>query len=145
MTPHEILRSIIVTAMRLEDLSEVEHYVPELSFGTHFFQDLVEASIRYLPLYPDDPGIRFQEHFFTRSANALADILPQYADLAETIRVIDVPKETDGRILRIAMNAELGEALGRDVLGRADLLLEEGHDRVEMLDVADLQDEARGG
>ena len=31
MTPHEIWRSIIVTARGLEDLSEVEHYVPELS------------------------------------------------------------------------------------------------------------------
>jgi len=32
------------------------NYVPDLSFGTHFFQDLVEASIRYIPLYPDDEG-----------------------------------------------------------------------------------------
>ena len=30
------------------------NYVPDLSFGTHFFQDLVEAQIRYLPLYPDE-------------------------------------------------------------------------------------------
>ncbi|MFZ1684074.1 MAG: PEP/pyruvate-binding domain-containing protein, partial [Candidatus Zixiibacteriota bacterium] len=28
------------------------NYTPDLSFGTHFFQDLVEAQIRYLPLYP---------------------------------------------------------------------------------------------
>ena len=39
-------------------------YVPELSFGTHFFQDLVEASIRYLPIYPDDFGIIFNTAFY---------------------------------------------------------------------------------
>jgi len=33
------------------------------SFGTHFLQDLVEASIRYAPLFPDDPDIRFHEAF----------------------------------------------------------------------------------
>ena len=31
-------------------------YVPDLSFGTHFFQDLVEASIRYLPALPGRSG-----------------------------------------------------------------------------------------
>ncbi|MBL0177230.1 MAG: hypothetical protein IPP94_18625 [Ignavibacteria bacterium] len=38
-------------------------YVPDLSFGTHFFQDLVGASIRYLPLYPDDAGVIFNDGF----------------------------------------------------------------------------------
>ena len=47
-------------------------YLPDLSFGTHFFQDLVEASIRYLPLYPDDPDVVFNEAFFLRTKNALA-------------------------------------------------------------------------
>ena len=37
------------------------NYVPDLSFGTHFFQDLVEANIRYLPLFPDDSGVAFNE------------------------------------------------------------------------------------
>ena len=38
-------------------------YVPDLSFGTHFFQDLVEARIRYLPLYPDEAEVAFNEDF----------------------------------------------------------------------------------
>ncbi len=50
---------------------------PDLSFGTHFFQDLVEASIRYLPLYPDDPGIVFAESFFMGSENRLAGAGPR--------------------------------------------------------------------
>ena len=52
-------------------------YLPDLSFGTHFFQDLVESTIRYLPLYPDDPDVVFNEAFFLRAANALAEPRPR--------------------------------------------------------------------
>jgi pyruvate, water dikinase len=86
--------------------------VPDLSFGTHFFQDLVESGIRYLPLYPDDPGIMFQESFLKNSPNMLPILLPEYAHLAHTVRVIDVPRTTGGRVLRVLMNAELEEAMG---------------------------------
>jgi predicted nucleotidyltransferase len=86
--------------------------MPDLSFGTHFFQDLVEGRIRYLPLFPDDEGIVFNERFLLASPNILPEVLPQFAGLADTIRLIDVPKATDGRVLRVLMNAELGEAVG---------------------------------
>ncbi len=38
--------------------------------------------------------------------------MPEFASLADTIHVIDVPQITVGRVLRIVMNADLGEALG---------------------------------
>jgi hypothetical protein len=50
-------------AMLIEIARAKGGYVPDLSFGTHFFQDLVEARIRYLPLYPDDEDVVFQESF----------------------------------------------------------------------------------
>lgn len=100
------------TAILVEIARKRGNYVPDLSFGTHFFQDLVESSIRYLPLYPDDPGILFQEAFLTGTPGILGELLPEFADLSETIRVIDVPKATGGRVLRVLMNADLDEALG---------------------------------
>ncbi|MBP2681699.1 MAG: phosphoenolpyruvate synthase, partial [Candidatus Krumholzibacteriota bacterium] len=100
------------TAVLLEMAKQKGNYVPELSFGTHFFQDLVEADIRYIPLYPDDPKICFNELFLRRSRNILADVLPEYEHLSDTLRVIDVPQETEGQILRVLMNADLDEAVG---------------------------------
>jgi pyruvate,water dikinase len=100
------------TAVLVEIARRKGGYVPDLSFGTHFFQDLVESSIRYLPLYPDDPQVAFNASFFTRAPNALRDLLPEFADLAEVVRVIDVPLATDGLVLRILMNADLDEAVG---------------------------------
>ena len=100
------------TAVLIEIARRKGNYVPELSFGTHFFQDLVEASIRYLPLYPDDEGIRFNEMFLKQSPNILAEILHPFEHLAGTVRVIDVPKSAGGRILKILLNADQVEAVG---------------------------------
>jgi hypothetical protein len=120
------------SAALIEIARKKGNYTPDLSFGTHFFQDLVEASIRYIPLYPDDEGILFNEAFFTGTENILGDLLPEYASLSNTIRVIDVPRSTHGLILRILMNADLDEAVGifedpstktSVPIGKKDLLL----------------------
>jgi len=95
----------------IEIAQKQKDYVPELSFGTHFFQDLVEASIRYLPLYPGDWGTQFNESFFRNSRNRLPDMLPDFADLADVVRVIDVTDTVPGRVLQILMNGELDEAM----------------------------------
>jgi len=100
------------TAALIEIARAKSNYVPELSFGTHFFQDLVEANIRYLPLYPDEEGIEFNEIFLKKSKNIFSRILPEFARLGDVIRVIDVADATEGDVLHIAMNADLEEAIG---------------------------------
>jgi len=100
------------TAMLIEIACKKGKYTPELSFGTHFFQDLVEASIRYLPLYPDEEGIIFNSRFLLGADNILADLLPEYSELSDTIRVIDVNKSMEGFALQILMNGDLEEGVG---------------------------------
>ncbi len=99
------------TALLIEIARKTGNYVPDLSFGTHFFQDLVEADIRYLPLYPDDDGIIFNESFFVDAPNMLEHLLPEFAYLSDTVQVIDVPQSTEGQVLQVLMNADLKEAL----------------------------------
>jgi pyruvate,water dikinase len=106
------------TSVLVEIARKKGNYVPDLSFGTHFFQDLVEADIRYLPLYPDDARVVFNEAFFRESENILERLLPEAAPLADTIRVIDVPRQTEGQALGVLMNAELDSAMG--LLGPAE-------------------------
>ncbi len=100
------------TAVLVEIARKKGNYVPDLSFGTHFFQDLVEAAIRYLPLYPDDEGTIFNEDFLNKSTNALAELLPEYSNLSDVIQVIEVPKAANGMVLRVLMNADLDRAVG---------------------------------
>ena len=101
------------TAMLIEIARKQRDYMPDPSFGTHFFQDLVETSIRYLPLYPDDHGIIFNEQFLTTTKNILPDMLPDFINLADVVRVIDIPAVTQGQVLQVMMNADKEQALGR--------------------------------
>ncbi len=100
------------TAVLVEIARRKGNYVPDLSFGTHFFQDLVEAGIRYLPLYPDEPGNAFDEAFLRRAPNLLPDLLPDFAHLAGVVRVVDIPAARKGLVLRVLMNGETDEAIG---------------------------------
>jgi hypothetical protein len=100
------------TCLLVEVARSRGEYEPDVSFGTHFFQDLVESGIHHLPLYPDSTGVVFSDHFLTRSPNALGDLLPEYRAQAEIVHVIDVPEVTGGRHLRVVMDGRAERAIG---------------------------------
>ena len=100
------------TAMLVEIARQKGNYLPDLSFGTHFFQDLVEAEIRYLPLYPDEPGRSSRRRSSRESPNILSRSCPSMPISADTVKVIDVPEAAGRTVLRILMNADLDEAVG---------------------------------
>jgi hypothetical protein len=89
-----------------------DDHAPEASYGTHFFQDLVESRIKYLPLYPDDEMIIFNYDYFNNSSNLLPQLLFDYSYLQDTIRVISVEENRAKTRLKIVMNAEAHEAIG---------------------------------
>ncbi|HSE40449.1 MAG TPA: PEP/pyruvate-binding domain-containing protein [Acidobacteriota bacterium] len=101
------------TAVLIEIATQKGKSVPDVSFGTHFFQDLVEAGIRYLPLFPGSQGVVFNESFLKGSKNILTDLLPETQRFGDVIRVIDVPSVTNGQVLRVLMNGDIDEAMGR--------------------------------
>jgi hypothetical protein len=83
-----------------------EGMTPEPSYGTHFFQDLVEAEIYPLAVYPEEPGDYLNQAFLDRAQNYLTTLLPEAARLSDCIKVIHVPTECDGRYLEIVMDGE---------------------------------------
>jgi pyruvate,water dikinase len=98
---------VLIEVARIKD-----GYTPEVSYGTHFFQDLVEDEIAYLPLFPDEPGVVFNEEFLGGSPNLLTELLPDCAEYAEWIRVIDVPASTGGGQLHIMADADSESGMG---------------------------------
>lgn len=90
------------TAVLVEIAREEAGHVPEVSYGTHFFQDLVEAQIIYLPVYPDDPASRFNYRFFENAPNVLGELLPDAAKYADLVQVIDVYTFTGTRVQVVA-------------------------------------------
>jgi hypothetical protein len=85
---------------------------PEVSYGTHFFQDLVESNIFPLALYPGTSETRFNQQFLDGVPNKLAKLVPEYSVYDSEIKVIDLPEVSHGKHLRVAMSAEVSQALG---------------------------------
>jgi hypothetical protein len=86
--------------------------VPEMAYGTHFFQDLVEAEIYPLALFPDEPDVIFNWEFFKHAPNVLSQLLPDERKWSDVVTVIDVPSFSGGRLLEVIMDADRDEAVG---------------------------------
>ncbi|MFL7839400.1 MAG: PEP/pyruvate-binding domain-containing protein [Candidatus Promineifilaceae bacterium] len=86
--------------------------LPELSYGTHFFQDLVEAGIHSLPLHIGEEGSKFDWAFFRESPNMLARIQPEDAELERYLRVIDVASLPGNQRVNISMDGRNDRAVG---------------------------------
>ena len=72
-----------------ESYSEVG-YVPELSFGSHMFQDLVEADIYYGAIFENDKRLEFNKDLIKEFSNILHNINPDLEDeIYDMIHVIN--------------------------------------------------------
>ncbi|RJE48866.1 MULTISPECIES: PEP/pyruvate-binding domain-containing protein [unclassified Dehalobacter] len=69
-------------------------FTPEISYGTHFFQDLIESDIFYVALFPEGRGGVLQTKLLNHFQNLLPELLPLSASLGEIIKVYDVNKGT---------------------------------------------------
>jgi pyruvate,water dikinase len=78
-----------------------EGLVPDVSLGTHFFNDLVEMQILYLAVFPGHAGHVINRSLLEGSRNRLADLLPDEARWVEAVRVIDAADLPEGRSLLI--------------------------------------------
>ena len=65
-------------------------YNPELSYGSHIFQDLVEAGILYTAVFEDGRTKAYHPEYLQQFPNLLARELPEYARLESVIRICDV-------------------------------------------------------
>jgi len=98
-------------AVLVEIALEEAGHVPEVSYGTHFFQDLVEAQIIYLPMYPDHEATQFQAEFFKVAPNVLLELLPHAGEYESVLRLIDVPQATGGAFAQVVADPQRRRAV----------------------------------
>jgi hypothetical protein len=72
--------------------------IPDLSFGTHFFQDMVEMDIFYMAIYPEKEGVFFNTAWMKKQPNILTDLMPDDARFAKVVHVYDM-RARDLRLL----------------------------------------------
>jgi len=100
------------TAMLIELAYSKDGYVPELSFGTHFFQDLVEADIRYLPIYPDMDESYFNIDLMLNAKNSVDDYIEIDSRISDVVRVISIREIFDNKKMSVVMNGDENKAMG---------------------------------
>lgn len=76
---------------------------PELSYGSHFFQDLVETGIFYTAIYQGERGCEFNEALFDRCPDRYRELTGDER-YAEVIRVCDLGEK--GAVLYAEMESQ---------------------------------------
>ena len=88
-----------------------DEQAPEPSYGTHFFQDLVESHIFPLAVTAAERSSIFNRAFFEESENSLEKVLPEESNWATYVHLIDVRAQAPGNTLELIMDGEAGEAI----------------------------------
>lgn len=70
--------------------------MPELSYGSHFFQDLVETDIFYIALFHGHRNVIFNEPFILEQKNLKTEITnDKYSDVIKVIKLEDMEMYSD--------------------------------------------------
>ncbi|MBU4315664.1 MAG: PEP/pyruvate-binding domain-containing protein [Proteobacteria bacterium] len=67
--------------------------IPDLSFGTHFFHDLIETGIFYLAIYPESPDVVFNLEWIRSRKNLLGALVPESSRFEHVVKVVDTRHE----------------------------------------------------
>lgn len=65
-------------------------YMPELSYGSHIFQDLVESDILYIAVFDNEKTVVFEPERIRKGNNCLTEIYPEGEKLTEILGVYAV-------------------------------------------------------
>lgn len=84
---------------------------PEPSYGTHFFQDLIESQIYPLAVHLDDEDAVFNRAFFYDTRNSLTRWLPELKGLQESLRLFAVDDYAPDSVLELIMDSDAGKAV----------------------------------
>jgi hypothetical protein len=82
-----------------------EGLTPDVSLGTHFFNELVETDILYFALYPDREEDFLNRNLLENATNTLADLLPDSARWESVVRVLDPIEWKKDKTLRLNASA----------------------------------------
>lgn len=78
-----------------------ERLAPDLSLGTHYFNDIVEMGMLYMGFSPDRCGNVFNEKLLETLPNRLGDLAPDAGAFSNAIRVIDGKEAGGAREIRL--------------------------------------------
>src|SRR5690606_31182922 len=101
---------IFNTRALVEVASQRGEFKSEPSYGTHFFQDLVESQIFPLAIHPEESGDYLNTEFLEKAENQIERFIPDLTKAARCIKVIHIPTTRPGYHLELVMDGQKGLA-----------------------------------
>jgi hypothetical protein len=83
-------------------------YSSEPSYGTHFFQDLVETKIYPLAISPEEADDYLNRDFIQQATDQLSRFFPTSNKADQCIKLIHIPTERPGCLFEIVMDGQRG-------------------------------------
>lgn len=99
-----VFSDIAKVAILCEIVEMHANLIPDVSLGTHFFNDIVENDMLYMALFPDRSDNRLERDFFEDATRSVLPVLlPELAkEWKDVIRLIDVRLPPEGKRIRIS-------------------------------------------
>jgi hypothetical protein len=108
----------IFNTRSLVEVASKSSFSAEPSYGTHFFQDLVESQIYPLAVYPEETGDHLNMEFINKAENQAPKFLSDRSEAAKGIKLIHIPTERPGHLMELIMDGQSG--LGYLVRSKSD-------------------------
>jgi hypothetical protein len=99
---------IFNTRALVEVASNKSGFSSEPSYGTHFFQDLVESQIYPLAIQPDEPGDHLNWDFIRQAENQISRFISEQTNASRCVKLIHIPIERPGHHMEIVMDGQSG-------------------------------------
>lgn len=84
---------------------------PESIYGSHFYKDLIEGDIRYLPLYPSGGERMLNLDWLRNAPNMLDEVTSEFSHASDALKVIDIDRLHPGSVVHVVMNRSVGRAV----------------------------------
>ncbi len=81
-----------------------EGLIPDVSLGTHFFNEIVEQDILYFAIFPERDGNDLNREVLDAWPSSLLELVPDAGGLDEVVRVLDADQLPADRRVRLYAN-----------------------------------------
>lgn len=88
-----------------EIAEKIGAFVPDVSLGTHFFNNLVESDVLYLVMYPEKDEYILNKSFLENAKNILTSLIPGSERWVDVVKVIDLTNDQIRQKMNLHMNA----------------------------------------
>mgnify|MGYP006967018462 FL=1 len=97
-------REINTVSVLCEIVEMNVNLIPDVSLGTHFFNDIVEFKLLYLALFPHRGEDVLNRPLLESMSNRLFDLSPGDSKWSDAVKVIDARDMPPGKVLFINAN-----------------------------------------